>query len=476
MHNSKLIHILSVLNPEELKRLYKFLKSPYYNANPHLIKLYKILRVDHPHFSSPTLSKERVFRKLFPDNAYNHAKLLNLMSDLTALVRTYLQHLQLETEAHTQEHLLLAAYASRPEAYELFVRQADKTQDHLHQLSHQSPTYHERLFRLNKLSLSHPKTDKFSLSKSQYEDSLYHLDCWYIQEKLLLSCEVKAREKPLSEHYDIWLAEQLRSKSEEYQMNHPTTRAYLDILDLLQGGEESVYYQLKQLFLSSFAQFSPIEKQNILQSLINYTIQQGNQGQRPFVRENFELYQFGLSKQLFLEQGILDDMIYLSIVNIALRVGESSWCLDFIQSHHSLLPEGKQKDAHALATALWHYRQQQTGETIQLLRQLDFKNVYYQIQARVLLIKVYVETIQQDSENIELVISLSQAFERYIRRNKTISATNRTALLNFTLIVRRLAKFRDRIGTEGQSVNKIKQELQAMGSVYNRNWLGEQLA
>ena len=82
MHDSKLIRYLKILDEAELKRLLYFLKSPFYNANPHILKLYMLLRPEHPGFSSPKLTRERLFKKLFRDRAYDHQKMLNLMTRL----------------------------------------------------------------------------------------------------------------------------------------------------------------------------------------------------------------------------------------------------------------------------------------------------------------------------------------------------------------------------------------------------------
>lgn len=120
MQQSKLIRQLKILSPAELKRLFQFLKSPFYNANPAMVKLYLLLRAHYPEFDSKVLSKEKVFRKLFPDRTYDHQKLLNLMSDFMAILEQYLIVLQLEKDELEQKKLLLQSYLERPDCYEIF--------------------------------------------------------------------------------------------------------------------------------------------------------------------------------------------------------------------------------------------------------------------------------------------------------------------------------------------------------------------
>ncbi|GJM35730.1 MAG: hypothetical protein DHS20C18_47310 [Saprospiraceae bacterium] len=475
MQNSKLIELLKVLDAAELKRLLSFLKSPFYNANPHIVKLYLILRTYFPDFASPKLDKQHVFKKLFPKRVYDHQKLLNLMSDFTTLVKRYLSVLQLEKEEQLQDRLLLKAFAERPDSYNVFVKQIQKTDSNLDKLPYRNKDFHQQKFWLSQLYFNHPGTDKFELSKAQYDASMQQLDRWFLLEKLLLSCEIKAREKPLSEKYDIWLLQEIREGVSHFSAGDPIATAYLEMLQLLEEEEPSAYYNLKALLMNHLPQFTRLQQQNILQSLINFTIREGNRGDVNFLKENLDLYKFGLAEQLFFEYGILNDMTYISIVNIALRTKDLAWCLEFINTNEKFLEPRARKDAKTLATALWLYAEQKPDATIELLHKVDFLNVYYQIQARVLLIKVYFEAFQKNDAYFELVHAQSEAFERYLRRNKKVSKAQGEALLNFALSVKRLAKLKTGIAFEEQSKRTFIQELHELKPLYNKSWLLRQI-
>lgn len=475
MHQSKLIKLFQILSEGEIKRLAKFLKSPFFNANPSIIKLYTLLRKVHPNYTSAQLTNEKVFKKVFPKRTYDHQKLLNLMSDFTGILQRYLQILQLEKKPQEQDRLLLKAYAERPNAYGMFVKQVQKANKYLEVLPYRNAEFYQKKFQLNQLYFNHPETDLFQLSKTEYDTSMQHLDRWFLLEKLLLSCEMKAREKPLSETYHVWLLAEIREGIHLYPVESPITAVYLEMLDLLDHEQESSYYRLKDLFFNNFDLFSRPQQKNILQSLINYTIRKGNRGALGFITENLELYKFGLSKNLFLEYGILNDMIYISIVNIALRTGENTWCINFIETYQDYLPPGSYKDAQSLATALWLYAENKPKETISILREVDFLNVYYQIQARVLLIRVFFEAFQNGEDYLELIFSQSEAFERYLRRNKKVSNNQKEALLNFILMVKKLTKHKTESVHGTQENEKLKQEINSIELVYNKTWLLEQI-
>lgn len=475
MHNSKLLKFLKILNATELKRLHQFLKSPFFNKNPHLLKLYQILRVWYPDFNSPKLEREKIFKKLFPDRAYDYQKLLNLISDFTNLLKQYLQILQLEKEKQVQDELLIKAYSKRAGAYDVFIKQIEKTKKELDAQPYRNADFFRQKFWLNQIFINHPKTDKFQLSSAKYNEMMQQLDYWFLLEKLLVSCEMKAREKPLSEKHEIWLLPEIQKGVPTLSFEDPIFKVYLEMLELLEKGEEGSYFRLKKWFLENLSKFTRLQQQNILQSLINYSIQRGNKGEALFIKENLNLYQFGLSENLFVENGILNDMMYISIVNVALRTGASNWCFEFINEYKPYLENRKLKDASSLATALWLHAVRQPEEVIKLLQKVDFHNVYYQIQTRVLLIKVYFEAFQNDEAYADLILYQTSSFERYLRRNKKISDAQKVALLNFVFSVRRLLKLKKGNEVLPKTKLKIKQELEEVAPLYNHAWLFQQV-
>jgi hypothetical protein len=416
------------------------------------------------------LQKEKIFQQLFPERSYDHQKLLNLMSAFTALLRQYLQLLQLEKEEQTQDQLLLRALAERPSAYSIFTREIEHAHHTLEGLPYRNANFYYQKFQLNRLYFNHPETDQFNLSKAEYEEAMQQLDRSFLLNKLSFSCEVKARENPLDEQYNIWLLPEIRAGIADYPVDNPMTGAYLAMLDLLESGKMVAYYQLKKLFENNLTSFHRQQQQYLLQSLINYTIKQGNSGQLAFVFENLELYQLGLKHELFLEHQRLNDMMYISIVNIALRAEEIDWCQGFIEDYTPYLPTRTRKDARALATALWHYAGQQPGKATALLQKVNFLNIYYQIQARVLLIKIFVEADHQGKDHTELIVTQVDAFERYLRRNDKVGKGQKEALLNFALYTKKISKLRLE-PTFSPFKLELRKEMEQRNALYNKTWL-----
>ncbi|HRI79086.1 MAG TPA: hypothetical protein PLR06_06065, partial [Cyclobacteriaceae bacterium] len=188
MHQSKLLRQLRILTPPELKRLLRFLKSPFYNATPAIVKLYLLLREYYPEFASPVLTKERVFRKMFPGKAYDHQKLLNLMSDFTTLLEQYLVALQLEKEEMEQKKLLVQAYSERPDCYDVFEKKLWELDKSLNAQPYRDELYFQEKKNLNLLYFGHPATDMVAGGREALQNALRYFETFKALSAAKLQC------------------------------------------------------------------------------------------------------------------------------------------------------------------------------------------------------------------------------------------------------------------------------------------------
>jgi hypothetical protein len=107
---------------------------------------------------------------------------------------------------------------------------------------------------------------------------------------------------------------------------------------------------------------------------------------------------------------------YKNIVTLGLRLKENKWVRDFIRKHlHHLAPH-ERKNALTYNSAMLGYHEKNYRLTLKLLREVEFSDLYYALDSRSLLMKVYYET--DDPETLLYHIS---AFKIFLRRNKFIS-------------------------------------------------------
>ena len=113
MQKSKLLNILRSLSKEEFIQFRKVLQSPFFVSNDIPLKFYDGIRRFYPAFESTLLTKERVFKKVYPDRPYNDAKMRASMLRLTQLLEEYLVWRQVKRNETLFQKKLIKAYSER---------------------------------------------------------------------------------------------------------------------------------------------------------------------------------------------------------------------------------------------------------------------------------------------------------------------------------------------------------------------------
>ena len=102
MRDTKLITLIRKLSTEELKELEKFVASPFFSRGRDFVPLFKILKQFYPDFSDRKLSKEFLFKKIFPGKKFDPQKSYNviktLSSQLVKMCKDFLMQLEFEDD------------------------------------------------------------------------------------------------------------------------------------------------------------------------------------------------------------------------------------------------------------------------------------------------------------------------------------------------------------------------------------------
>ncbi|MBK8553861.1 MAG: hypothetical protein IPL53_23545 [Ignavibacteria bacterium] len=91
---TNLLRLLKEFNRKELNEFEKFIKSPLYNNQTTLIRLYTELKKYHPDFNHKNFTKENLFKSVNPEAEFNDVQLRKYFSNLYILAEEYLIYLE----------------------------------------------------------------------------------------------------------------------------------------------------------------------------------------------------------------------------------------------------------------------------------------------------------------------------------------------------------------------------------------------
>jgi hypothetical protein len=242
----------------------------------------------------------------------------------------------------------------------------------------------------------------------------------------------------------------------------PAIQVYFYCFLLMRDHEQADFYTLKQLLNHFGPLFPPEEIRDVWLVAINFAIRKLNTGAREWVREAFELYRSGLERDILLDNGKMPKATYQNVLLLAIASGEASWARQFLENYRSALAPGERYNAYLFNLALWHFRAGEYPEAQEILRRVEFRDVYYNIDARRMLVRMY-----YDQGELNALDALLHSFSNYLQRHRNIGY-HRDLNLNFIRIVQKLIQTPS---GDTPTREKIRQKILKESYLAERDWL-----
>ena len=245
------------------------------------------------------------------------------------------------------------------------------------------------------------------------------------------------------------------------------------MLQLLVKDNEESYNALKKLIDEKIKDAEPIEQYQIISLLLNYTIEKSRTGKLHYAYKRLEIYEFALEHKTLLENGYLNPLHFLNIIDTALAVGKFEWILDFINENQEYLHEEFRENTVKLGLAQFQFGKSEFEETIALLQNVHFKSLSYLVIGKGRLLQSYYELYKNGrTDYFTSLGSLIISYERLLRSRLAESPNVATANLNFLKSVKMLFK---NIGQNGTTKQVLLEELELLQPIAYKTWLTKKI-
>ena len=468
MQKSKVVDLLRTLSERQLAGLKVYCTAELTNKPLSPLKLLELLS---PSLQRPDKlpTKEAAFKLLYPGKRFSDKQLSYVLSDLLHLTERYLiTEGALSEELSNRLRLLRYYDATRLEKhYEEVMRETEK-QMKAYPFKDASKHYNE--FLLHEIRNHH--FDR--LKERRHDDSLQkaidNLDIYYLIIKLKHSCEIVNRQRFSSSTYDLrFINEILQYLEANPHEQVPAIAIYYHIYRMLtEPQNESWFSELKDLLDKHSAQFPPSEAKDMYDYALNYCIIRINEGKQEFLNEVFLIYKALLEKELLFIEKTLSPWSFKNIVVVALRLKEYKWAEDFIERYKNRISPEFRANAYAYNRAYVHFHRGQYEQALLLLQTVAFTDIYYSLDTRSLMLKIYYEL-----DEVEALRSHINAFRLFLRRNKLVSESMRTVYLNQIRFIQAILRLKPRDATARA---KLKTDLEGTTQIADKNWVMEKVA
>jgi len=465
MKQSKLIYLLSSFSSGEMEAFGTFLQSPYFNTREELTRLFDYLKRHAPDFPEEALQKEHVFEAAFPGQPFDEKQLAYRMNYLLDLGERFLSIQAFEQSPLQPPFYLMESLIDRKldKAYQFVYKKLSKQVEEA-EISDSDGFFH--LFRLGEIG------DRHFMIKDErrYDFSLElasdNLDRYYVARKLRMLAEMVNRQRIFNQTYNNEFQRIFLKGIEGSDMlRFPLIKIYYHTLKMLGDGEgvNEQYKTVKRLFIEEyFPTLSQSDRENILSHLLNFCIRQIREqsDRRPFMEEALSLYTFGIESKIYLPKGKLSPWHYKNIIKLAFNLGNFDWAEAFLYQYSPALEESSRDNALYFNLADLYYQKKDYEKAMKFLHQVEFTDIHYQLNAKLLLLKIYYEIDEE-----EALLSLLASFSILLKRNKYISNDLRKTYENFCKLLTRLLR------RNPKKWPRLKSDIQNISPLTDRKWL-----
>jgi len=472
MQKIVLYEALKTFEEKEWRAFLAYVACPLFNTQK---KLSILLQHLHQHKNElESLNSKRLFEVVFPDEKYKVQKLKNVRSWLFQLVKKFWALQDFQDKENLQDLSILKTLRER--------KLSSLYQSHYKALVKKQPIPQKDLdyYQQHLLIEEHAyflKLDEVRQTKDELQEMVDCLDVFYVVKKLKWTCEMLNRSRIVNATYQLHLVGEITSLLRQPHSAHlkvPLIQLYEQVYLFLTVEENELPFQNLRLLLEKHVK--NIDKQEAISLYSyaqNYCIGKINKGESQYMQELFSIYQQLLQNHLIIENGLLAHPHYKNIVTLGLRLKKYDWTEQFIEEYKGFLQNHIRENAYHFNLATYYYEIGELNKVVELLNRAIFTDIYYEISSKYVLIKVY-----YDLKEFGLLSYLVLSFDKYVRRNKSLSSINRQGILNFLTVLKRLAKikewklFKDRAFILQQK-EKMKILLTKKQPIVNLVWLNQ---
>lgn len=470
MYKSLLIEQFKKYSPKEIREFGEYIRSPYFNKNQSVIKLYDYIRKLYPDFVEEKLTKKNVFSKIFPNLKYNDGFMRTVMFNLSRLSDEFLSFRRFKSDYFAGKKYLL---------YELNDRNLNRQiEKNMHEISkefdkiavHDADYYnfkfsieYEYFYYLNKQNLD--KIEKF-INRTDVENVFNHLTYFYLLHAMKHYLYYLNTKDIYKINFKTKLFEDIinRVKLESYD-DIPVLNLYYNVLMLHLKEEDTEYfYRVKDRVQKLEKCINSYELADTYINLENYCKKKMRKGNDSFLYELFEIINLEIDKELYKIQGHMSAKFYRCAVDTALKLKKFEWASEFTEKFKCRLPEDTSEITYIYCLALLEFASGSFNKSLELLSKVKYDEVYQKTELRCLTAQLYYELEMTDT-----LIAHIDSFRHFLCNDRFLPDERKQYFFNFIKYLKNLVCVREK--DEKQGLDFLRKQINDEELLYNKDWL-----
>lgn len=478
MEESKLGGLLKNLSPWEWNHLSDFVHSPFHNKNEKVMRLFQHLYQSRNHWEDADLDRATCFRVIYGNQEFDAQKLFNIQSILKRKIDEF-HCLRLFRENEIESLLYLLEVQVKRRDWKAFRKTYTRFQNRLKKaegegkFSREYYGYNAELLRI-KVEL-----ETGDHSNEAFYTAMDRLDRFYLGSSFVMACEFLNREGRLQQDGKVFadldvLSSKISGEARSGEST-PSLRMYTLIYQMLSGGEGQTAFDQCLSLLQEEGGLNITDRRDGAAYCINYCVRQVNLGHHEFQHKLFQIYDWALTEGILLEDGVLGEGHLKNFVNLAIREGKYERAKEIVNDHSPQLPGEVRDNAFDFNMATIYFAEGDLSNAKRQLIQVQFKSIFYNLDSKVLLAKIYFE-----EREFNALDHLLRSLSYYLHTLDSLSRNQHDLYGNFTWWIKKLVDLVDGLThlnpkTIASKKTRLVEELNSRKNTAQFYWIRDQL-
>lgn len=473
MKNTALIELLMTFSAEEIKEFRNFLMSPFFNKRKTVTEFYLMLVKYYPEFESTSLTKEKIFLKLFPGKKYSDGTMRVMIHYLNELAEKYLAHKRFRESTFEFSFLLKNELFDRKQ-YKLLEKNIIRANGFLDSASLDSEEFYfykyrlenERAFYMYASNYAH--ADKVT-DKPGWEIVFKDLTSFYILKSMTMYLNILSYHKLYKENLKYDALKKMFSgiDIEEYK-NVPDIEMYYYIIKMLTDiSDDSHFFKVKDILKKNK---NKINKYDVTGAYVNmeaYCLSRIAEGRDNYNHELFEIIKDELDEKTYqMNDGSMSPLFYKKFTDTGLSLNESALVKNFIYKYKPELNKKFRNNYFNYCLAQYEFSMKNYEASLGLIAKIKYDELYIKLNSKILQMQNFYEMNLETS-----LVAALENFRHFLNNNKMIPADRKVTYLNFHKYLNRIYASRNK--NDPDEMRFIMKSLKENKDVIKKNWLIE---
>lgn len=476
MINSNVIEILKTFTDEDMRSFEEFLESPFHNKNTVVIKFFKLLRMFHPDYSSPSLTKENLFQGMYGNENYKESYIRNLFSDLNILAEKYLAIIGMDNKM-LLDRVLIDELHRRQLTNLVFKKLKKFEKDNERNLSRDENYYLNKVFQYG--ITSHLVVENSLLNdfrKDEMNAKIKH----FILSIITSSFSFLVEEQRVNIKHDYnflkQILEYVKINISEFN-DSPLLMIYYSLWQSFFGEDTDKYFQeAKRLFKKHFNSLERVDKKNCYSIMQTYYVIKMENGFPHYEKELLHFLMEMLKTDVLThkEKGNINLNLYRNILIMCYKYNETAILTKFIKDYINHVSEARRESIKAYSDAHLSCLKKNYEEALMISGKIDFndllkttnENLFFKLDIRNLMLICYYEL-----KSFENALFHIDSYRRFLSNSKLIKDRLKNKYMKFLQLTNELIKLNFKF--DDYKLKLFKKKLLNTTNVISHAWLTE---